>query len=381
MITLEKTTHSLDSGGQVVFAGGNQFRTLWARDFCYSVEGLLAAGKSALVRYELKLLFHYLSKDGFLPRGLDVIAPQWRVVQNTILKWLPIFPTQYPVNEVAFKSELTAEYLGEHKTPAYDSNALFVLSYVHYGQKTSDWFLNWDTQVMPLLTVYNQHKNDLLFAQPAFSDWQDSANRAGTMALLQLQILAAFEAGIRCGFIDPAQLHLDAFKKAILDTFFNPDTYLFFQEKTRQQMALDCYGFIFRYGLFSDQIDFSRLYNSLKQTPLWQNDQCPGIPVHPPYKGSEVSWTTKAVGLARYHDGFYWGWLIAEAAYIAKKQKDVGEYLSILKIFEASIQSAETLAEIYVKKEKYFIEYSGILYRSENPFTWTAAKWLGAIHL
>lgn len=377
--TLALNTLNLDTGNQVIYAGGNQFRTLWVRDFCYSVDGLISNQQLSLVKFQLDLIFSFISKDGFLPRGLDFISPKWRVVQNTVLKWLPIFKNQYPTSEVEFKNVIKAEYLGEHGTPAIDSNALFILAYCSYVQATNDWFIP-DQKIQSLLDYYSQYLKDDLYDQPPYSDWQDSVLRKGPQALLQLQVLAAKKTLLKLKHSSEAHFKSNASEHKILDTFFDPTSYLFYQDKHHTRFSLDCYGFIFRYNLFNETIDLKQLYTTLKMSPLWQTPGGPGIPVFPPYTESEVSWTTKAVGLRHYHDGFHWGWLIAEAAAIAKINNDPEEYLRILDGYSASLTTKKNLGEIYLAKENQFAEYSGLLYRSENPFTWTAAKWLATLH-
>lgn len=377
--TLQVNTLKFDTGNQVIYAGGNQFRTLWVRDFCYSVDGLISNQQLTLVKFQLGLIFSFLSKDGFLPRGLDFISPKWRVVQNTVLKWLPIFKNQYPVNEATFKEVIKAEYLGEHGTPAMDSNALFVLAYCSYANTTKDWFIP-ESQLHSLLDFYNRHLINDLFDQPPFSDWQDSVLRTGPLALLQLQVLAAHQTMMSSKPQPEGVLKIDVIKRKILDTFFDPESYLFYQDQQKKRLSLDCYGFVFRYNLFSDMIDLKRLYNALKESPLWQTKGGPGIPVSPAYNDAEVSWTTKAVGLRHYHDGFHWGWLIAEAAAIAKINQDMDEYQKIVARYSTCFEPKDNLAEIYIAKDNKFIEYSGLLYRSESPFTWTAAKWLAALN-
>lgn len=378
--TLDLNTLKMDTGNKAIYAGGNQFRTLWVRDFCYSVEGLVLDGQNTLVKYQLSLIFSFLSREGLLPRGLDFISPKWRVVQNTILKWLPLFRNQYPTAESEFKRIIKAEYFGEHGTPAMDSNALFVLAYCNYADKNKDWFLS-DTQLLSLLDYYNRHRTGDLFDQPPFSDWQDSVLRTGPLALLQLQILSAYESSVTLKRLPESHFNIKTFKNKILESFFDPNSYLFYQDTSKKRLSLDCYGFIFRYGLFSDVIDLKRLYLSLKASALWQHIGGPGVPVFPKYQETEVSWTTKMVGLRHYHDGFHWGWLIAEAAYIAKTNSDINEYQHIVDRYSACFQPDQNLAEIYIASGNQLTEYSGLFYRSENPFTWTAAKWLAALNI
>ena len=77
------------SEGPMLAAGHSHFRTLWTRDFCFSVPGLLLIGERDLARRQLELIWKHQRKDGLLPRGIDVMAPQLRVIMS-LLKRGPI---------------------------------------------------------------------------------------------------------------------------------------------------------------------------------------------------------------------------------------------------------------------------------------------------
>lgn len=358
-----------------VTAGGNQFKTLWVRDFCYSVPGLLALDYLELVKKQLQLILQFRHQNGFLPRGLDVLAPQTRVVLNLLFKNLTVY--QYPQSFADFKSRINPEYFGEHKTVAFDSNILFVWAYLKYVEKTSDHFID-EESLLGLLTTYQPYYVQGLFTQPPFSDWQDSACRAESMLLFQIQFLSVLKK------LDPEvakKLKLvtyDNLSAQILAHFFDEKNYRFFQDKQKKQMSLEVYGFIFSENLFP-QLDKAKLYSSLKYSPLWASYFIPGVPVYPPYSGADISWTTKAVGLGGYHDSFHWGWLIAEAVKIAILAGDYAEAQRIEEFFDKAIAGNDYLAEIYIQNNQSLKIFKNFLYQSEIPFTWTAAKWIEAL--
>lgn len=85
------------------------------------------------------------------------------------------------------------------------------------------------------------------------------------------------------------------------------------------------------------------------------------------------------VGLRHYHDGFYWGWLIADCHRIAKLMGDTEEAERIANKFAESIYSDAFMAEIYEVNRGLLRPVSRRFYQSESPFTWTSAKWLEAL--
>lgn len=358
-----------------VTAGGNQFKTLWVRDFCYSVPGLLALDYAELVKNQLQFILKYRHQNGFLPRGLDVVAPQLRVVLNLLFKELSFY--KYPTKFSDFKTRIKPEYLGEHKTVAFDSNILFVWAYLKYVEKTSDRFVSEDL-LLGLLTTYRSYYSEGLFTQPPFSDWQDSACRSESMLLFQIQFLSVLKK------LEPAVIEKlkfvtdDNLSTQILAHYFDEKSYRFFQDKPKKQMSLELYGFIFSENLFP-QLDKTKLYSNLKSSPLWAANLVPGVPVYPPYSGVEISWTTKAVGLGGYHDSFHWGWLIAESVKIAIIAGDYAEAQRVEEFFYNATKNNDYLAEIYMQNNQNLRVFKNFLYQSEMPFTWTAAKWIEAL--
>ncbi|MFN8945079.1 MAG: hypothetical protein ACK5WZ_10705, partial [Pseudobdellovibrionaceae bacterium] len=178
--------------GDLLAAGGNQFRTFWTRDFCFSGPGLLAYGFESLVEGQLKSLFSFKNSQNLLPRGLDQIPPQFRVVWNTFFRG----------RRVPFSSKdkkIEPEYYGEHGTPAFDSNLLFIQSVCLLAKFQKRALIISNQQIQELLNFYQQYFKDSCLHQPKFSDWQDSARREGEIFHTQLlyhdvlEILSEFD--------------------------------------------------------------------------------------------------------------------------------------------------------------------------------------------
>lgn len=358
-----------------ITAGGNQFRTLWVRDFCYSVPGLLNAGYADVVKSQLQLVSTYRHQNGFLPRGLDIMAPQLRVVLNLIKKDLSFY--QYPDSFEKFQMRLKPEYFGEHKTVAFDSNVLFCLSALQYMEKTNDFFLS-EQEFIHLLKVYLPFKKDSLFSQPPYSDWQDSAIRSEPMLLFHLQLLSVLKRLKKQLNLVLSDFSIEELEETILKKYYYPMNRCFYQDLAHRRMSLESYGFIFTESLFSSSLNHRDLYLALKESSLWNQNVIPGRPVFPAYTKEEVSWTTRLVGLGGYHHQFHWGWLIAEAYKISCLMKDPEEAKRIKEYYFNQVKTDPFLAEIYLCKEEKLEVYSEFLYQSEAPFTWTAAKWLEA---
>lgn len=364
MATVEANLVSTESG-LLLAAGGSHFRSLWVRDFCHSVPGLLKAGHSAVVRDQLEVLFKFCGADRVLPRGLDVVDPKLRVLWNLFL----------PKNPEWMRYEgkkLKPEYLGEHKTPAYDSNLLFILAVEAFEKKLGSNQLSFSKdQLRELLACYRFNADGCL-DQPAFSDWQDSAQRKGPVLLTHLLY---WKAAVFLGFHKPAY----DVQKLIHEKFYDSKAGLFRERPGSDQIALDSHFFMIKHQ-FLDQDALKALYGNLKRHPLWTLGPVPGVPVFPKHPYGEISWSTRLMGLGRYHDAYIWGWLTAEAYQCAVICGDEFESEWILDCFFYSNKRKKFLAEIYSSAGKtHIVPAKTFAYRSESPFSWTAAKWLEAL--
>ncbi len=360
------------SRGALFAAGGHQFRTLWVRDFCFSVPGLIAAGFTEIVEAQIQLFLSHLSPEGMAPRGLDVIDPKLRVLSATALRGLPerVHPRAFDYQ----RNELRAEYLGEHGTPAFDSGLLLIRATRDFAQATHRAFPISETHLDAIWKFYEPARSPIhpaLLHQPAFADWQDSARRQGLVLHTQLLHLQAAEwleqSGLRNAGRRPSTSEI---RDGISRQFAPLASGLRPEFPDAQQVSLDSHALLIRENLLGGS---SALWSALQDSP-WMTS--PGLPIRPHYPRSEVSWTTQAVGLRHYHDGLKWGWIIAESAAICYSQGDRARGDQCL-VALAKMEDGRFLSEVFDDRGRF----DGIRYRSESPFTWTAAKVLEALAL
>jgi hypothetical protein len=363
--SLERTLLATDEGKFFV-AGTNQFRTLWVRDFCYSVPGLLKMGFVDVVERQLELINRHRRKDGLLPRGLDVTNPKLRVLWSVLLP-SKSFPFDYP------SRRMQAEYLGEHNTPAFDSNLLYLKAQIDLARFKRTEFQIANAELEHLLSFYRFSEEDGLIPQPAFSDWQDSVKRCGP--LLLTQVLCLFVSRI----FQFKNIDCEKFEKSIFSHFYNSQSGLFYETKDQSQVSLDSQWFILRNTEIFPELDRKAMYFKLKTHPLWSRYLIPGVPVSPHHAVRDVSWTTRFVGLRHYHDGLHWGWLIAAAYQISVMFDDEKEAARILDIFCEVQKKLPYLAEIYESTPDGLRPVRTWLYKSECPFTWSSAFWADAL--
>jgi len=361
--------------GPVVVAGGHQFRSLWVRDFCFSVPGLLIIEKDAEVLSCLRLVYNQRDlSQKLLVRGLDVLRPQWRVLAATVGISLPDFSSSR-------SQKIIREFLGEYQTPAFDSNLLWILASLQYCEKHPEAQTEFLPKWQELLSFYDQHLKNNLIKQPAFSDWQDSARREGQTFYLNLLYLKVLGELSLKGLID-AKLVLKT-KKQIYETFFDFKCGLFLSEpaRSRSQFSQEALLWAVEWNLFAEWISQEKLYQNLKAV-FYSTHR--GVPVNEVYPDEQISWTTKTAGLRHYHDQMIWSWLWAEQIRIALLMKDKTLAQEMLAEFWAQNPDVHPgvhfkVAEIYQIKNGAFGPAKTWLYRSEEPFAWGLAKWVQAL--
>lgn len=349
--------------GPMLAAGGTHFKTLWVRDFCFSVPGALAAGEIELVKRQLLKIYSFKNSEGYLPRGLDVVNPKIRVLSNVLSRHTPAF-MDYK------KRKLKPEFKGEHGTPAYDSNLLFIIAHNKFVQKTGDVLFSQE-ELKALLSVYIFRDHNLL-DQPAYSDWQDSAKREGAVLLTHLLYMKAAQ-------ILGLENEVAQLSETLPRLFFNSKLGLFRERLDSDQVSLDSHLFLLCEELPLFGVDFKTIYQNLKLHEVWSRAGIPGIPLSPRYPSHEISWTVKAIRMRHYHDDLVWGWLVAEAVKCARKFNDQNEMDRISKAFQFATEKDKFLSEVFSYGHSGLNQYKGLIYRSESPFTWTAAKWLEAL--
>jgi hypothetical protein len=367
----------MTAAGPLVTAGSHQFKTLWTRDFCYSVPGLLTIGRSDVVENQLNLiLLNLRDEDSLIPRGIDVYPPLLRVFLQTVFRWIPGRANWLPYGN----KDLKPEYLGEHRTIAFDSNLLTLLASAQYGAVNKSWFESQVPTFKKIFKMYDKYWSGDFLDQPAFSDWQDSSERKGITLysqLLYLQVLRLFAAlGAPLREIN----FTAAFQAKIHAAFYDSENGLYRNRINEKQFSLETQLWIIEGDLFKDFLPAATLYGNLKQHPLWNSFTIPGTPIFPRYAPAEVSWTTKLVGLKGYHDSFVWSWLIGESAKVARKMGDTKTFEHILSHIQNKASADQWIYEIYQPLSNGdFRIYRTPVYESESPFTWGAAKILEAI--
>lgn len=358
--------------GPVTVAGGHQFKTFWVRDFCFAVPGLLALGHEEQVRSQLEICWRFPRADGLIARGFDIVNPKLRVVAET-------FGIRRYRDRLYQSRPMKAEYLGEHGTPAVDSNLLALLASCQWMEKTGSrhFFEKWGKPMERAFDYILKSRKGNLLTQPAFSDWQDSARRSGETFYLNLLFCRVLERLQKLEAPFAAKENLEDWRARVGEAFFDHDSGLFRSQTGRDQYSLETQLWCVEEDVFPKIVKRAELWRELRKSSLW--NPLPGRPVWPEYPGRDVSWTTKAVGLRHYHDRFHWSWLMGESLKLSLLMNEQSDVTAISNALEKLAREHQTIHEVYEQTAEGLVPVKRKLYASEFPFTWGAAKIVEAL--
>lgn len=364
------------ASGPYLSAGGGQFRGLWTRDFCFAAPGLLELGRGDVVAHHLSgLLARQRASDGLVPRLMDSMSPAYlRVFWHCSGRWVPALARELPLTDA-----LVAEYRSEHGVEAVDSNLLVLAAALAYVEKTGDggW---WARHEQPLLRAYRYYDALLdaeLVVQPPFSDWQDSARRAGKTFytnLLYADVTARLSRHAAFG-IPPERAR--AIVARLHRAFFDAPSGLYRSVQGSPHLSLDGVLLALDRELVRGEAA-AALYSALRRHALWTRHDAPGWCTTPDYPSRWISVQTKLVGLRHYHDRLRWSWLTALAAKVAARCGDLPEAQRLLALLQSLVARDGAIYEVYAPEPPY-APWRSRWYHSERDFSWGAGLIVEAV--
>lgn len=346
--------------GDFLQAGAHQFGSLWTRDFCFSVPGLLILGKQSLVKNQLDFLIKNRRSDGLVPIYADSISPMIRVFMSSLNKTLG---TNI---KLKLTDKLKPFYQAVGKFPTIDANILVLKASYEYYQSTHDqeWWDRHQKDFFEIYHYYDQFINDGLIVQSAFSDWQDSAKREGKVFFTNLLYLEVAK-----NFQFKNEVEIEELKNTIQRIFYDQSSGLYFSVAGYGFVSLDGILWAIDKNLLDNTGD---LYINLKKDPIWNRFGFPGSATFPSYPKKWIATHNQLSGLSEYHGKLSWSWLIALSAKVAKKMNDDREAQRIHSFLNKLVLRDQSVNEIY-NPENNFEAFKSPLYISESPFSWGAA--------
>jgi hypothetical protein len=357
-------------GDSYLTAGPYQFKSLWTRDFCFAVRGLLAIGRKDVVEAQLDALLDGMAHSprewpNLVTRTMDSTSPDWRAFRCASHR-----------RSLAIGLPLRSYHLDRRRQPAFDSNMLVVLAASHYRDAGGGaWWSQHREQLAAALSLYDLHRCDdgVLLDQPPFSDWQDSVQRRGATFYCNLLYACALEA-MQDRVHAPA---ITALRRRIDEAFFDEASGLYRSAAAGREISLD--GNLLALDLGYLSADRSRnLFQALRAHSLWTGPMGPGFATAPAYAAARKDLLDTLVGLAGYHDTLYWSWLMALSAKVASHYEEArGDVAEIVGRLLRVARRDRCIAEIYHPQDLALFESRH--YKAELPFSWGAACVVDAV--
>lgn len=374
------------SSGSYLSAGSRQYQTLWTRDFCFSVKGLLALGRADVVENHLSRLLSFRREGDFLiPKAMDSVFPPFRVVNVMVSNWLSFWPAQPAA--LNLREPLKPQFLDENVSKPMDSNLLVLLAALNYLKATGnvEWWNRHEQFFMEIFSFYDLNIDDQLVVQGRFSDWQDSVSRVGKSLYINILYYAVCVELFEFPGFQITKEKLEKIRSKIDEVFFDQDSGVYRSLKDQEHVSLDGNLLAIDLGYLKGE-QAKRLYEKLVLHPLWtRNNGIPGYCTYPDYPASSHSWQIRLAGLSHYHDSLHWSWLMALAAKVAYRLSDERTGDRILAVLAKAAKRDGGIAEIYDSKltivppgEPWPI-WSSLGYRSEEHFSWGAACTIEAL--
>lgn len=355
--SLRQNIITLPSGTYLV-AGQNQFQTLWTRDFCHSVRGLIKAGEYDTAESHLTLLLHSLREDGLVPRVLDNVPVQLRVAFEAGRKLLPVLP------KIPFKEPLRPQYTDEHGSCAYDSNVLLVLACL---EMPPAFFKLHEKKIMKAWQWYDEKFEDGLIYQKPFSDWQDTTRREGYTFLLNLFY---YEAAVKL------KMPTDILKEKIKSTFWDGSLFLSLHHSDVVSVEGNLFALLSETFLTPD--GKKKIWEDLKQHPLLTIDGAIGRCSYPDWPAKDLAIHIRLANLKLYHGSMTWSWIMGLGLLTAKKMGDEEYYQKQLAHIKRIILPSGEVGEIYDPSTNFQL-WKSWLFEAERPFAWGAAYIVDAL--
>jgi glycogen debranching enzyme len=354
----------------VACAGPGPYKSIWTRDFCFSVGGLLQAGETAAVRDTLTELLAQQREDGLLPRLLD-----WGLSGTHFAR--AIFGRLIPLRQ-----PLAPNFTSEHGVSAIDSNALIVWAAARYA--ITENRPAWAGLVLPQLeramAWYETCLDNGQITQARFADWKDTVStRSGSVFFTQVLYWRALSAMSELyGFLGRTRAAEDwksrarTFQRRTHQAFWDPQQGYFFDTLRHRRLSCDGNLAAAAWG-FCDDDAAARILRAIDRAGLWTRW---GPRAAEPYPLGQKSGKAIVSGLAGHHDEFIWLWTSALALQTLARLNRQRLLDDLSQSIAGLLIKTGRVAEVYRPRDGR--EVRTWLYRCKHPFTWSAGMLLEA---
>lgn len=356
-------------------AGSSVYANLWARDFLYPAPFLMSQvlWRNAVADHIFLILDHMRPKDFMMPKELDTMNPDWRVVRGTFRNFFGLTPEELPM-----KGKWTSHFTDTMGSDAIDTNlltinaALELAKYPEYRQKV----MLRKQQLLNGMKYYRKYiRDDGLIYQMKFSDFQDSSSRKGATFLTNLLFWKTMKELEKIGFVK--KKYSDSLKDTITKVFYKPSLGVYCGIKGRKYMNIDANLLAIDWG-FNRRKEF---WEAIKKYKPWWRNEVPGPPTVPKQPIHEKAICVRVAGIPGYHDEYVWSWVMGLGAKVAYIMGDNVKGDQIMKKIKEIVERDKTVFDAYKCKSNEIKQVVTYGFRSEYDWTWGASYMLDAVKL
>jgi len=356
-------------GKNGIFAGKSHFKDYWARDSFFASFGCLKIGDYEIVKTNLQLFQSNMSKTGQLPlrvgrRIHEIILGKLKLRKEHIRK---------PIYRFDFNNKTTV-----------DQNSLFIICASQYVKTTKDDdYLNSNIHVFEKIINWNfknDKNNDLLIEEDELCNWADSVKKKG--AVLYTNVCHCYALKCMAHLLKKfskhksehyLKLHLKV-KDKINELFWNGEHYIDWIYKGNHYNYFSTDGNML--AILWDIADKTKARHIEEAAHIFELNEIPSQCVYPNYPSKYISKEAKLLGVPDYHNGMSWLWLGCINAIAKNKIGMKNEARRLIEKISALILEYNNVYEVYEKSGR---PVSRILYKSENPFAWSAGLFIYSV--
>ncbi len=364
-----------NKGKQGFRAGGSVYANLWARDFLYPAPFLMSqpVWRDAVADHIFLILDHARTSDFMMPKELDTMNPDWRVVRGFFRTLVGLEPEELPM-----KGEWHKHFTDTMGSDAIDTNlltinaALELAKYPGYKKKV----LARKQELLNGMKYYRQFIDKQgLIHQMKYSDFQDSSARVGVTFLTNLLFWKVLKELEDIGFVQKG--HSKRIRDSIIKTFWMPDRKLYRGIKGRKYMNIDANLLAIDWGFDTRKL----FWNAIKGYKPWWRGVLPGPPTVPKQPISEKAICVRVGGIPGYHDEYVWSWVMGIGAKVAYKMGDCKVGDEIIQGLKEIVERDKTVYDSYEynPRTKTAVQVVTYGFRAEYDWTWGASYMLDAL--
>jgi len=375
MAVLKKNTFDVELPGigtrRVLTAGSDHFKTLWTRDACFGMLGLIEdpAGRQ-VVRDTLQSFFDRAGGSGQLPRRMGDRG-------NPTLMVYSFFGIKTPDP----KKLSTTEYINELNVPQYDATILPIILALEYYKAGGDRaFIETNYTALKQAAKWLEASDSRLIDQPGGADWKDVLKRSGEVAYTNVLLYKAFASMAELNALMGEDVshnkeYAEKLKREINTRIWDDKLGYYKDSAGVSAFSADGNMLALIWGV-ADAEKSAKVFAKLEY--LLDNGPLPFPALEGEYSAANVPFWLKLAGMRHYHDKCIWPWqgnVLAVAAARAGKRD-----LAMKAINKVAAQAVKdgTFYEVYENKNGKVAPVRSLFYRSEPDFTWSAGTFLWA---